>query len=97
MQNGPTVALMDAASAKPATTNSGALTGTLTRALAAATVTAIHALNAFARKLSLVTLVIKYKNTLNLLKIKNDKAKKAPKREAFLFAEKIEIVEVAVI
>jgi hypothetical protein len=61
MQNGPIVALMDAASAKPATTNSGALTGTLTRALAAAMVTAIHALNAFARKLSLATPVIKYK------------------------------------
>jgi hypothetical protein len=61
---------MDAASAKPATTNSSALTGTLTRALAAVTVTAIHALNAFARKLSLAAVVIKYKNTLNHLKIK---------------------------
>jgi hypothetical protein len=61
---------MDAASAKPATTNSSAMTGTLTLTLTAATVTVIHALNAFARKLSLATPVIKYKNTLNLLKIK---------------------------
>ena len=59
MQNGPTVALMDAASAKPATTNSGALTGTLTRALLAAAVTAKYALNAFARKSLLAAAVIK--------------------------------------
>ena len=69
-QKCPIVALMDAASAKPATTNSGALTGTLTQALTAASVNARYALNVIARK-SLLAPVIKYKNTLyNALKLK---------------------------
>jgi len=70
MHLGPIVSLMGAASAKPATPHLHALTGTLTHTLAAVMATVIHALTAFARKLSLVAVVIKYKNTLNLLKTK---------------------------
>ena len=90
MLNGPTVALMDAASAKLATPNSGALTGTLTRALLAAAVTAIHALNAFAKKFLLAAAVIKIQkiSLTSLKQNKNDKTKKPLKRVAFLFAEK---------
>lgn len=70
MLNGPIVALMDAASAKPAIPNSGALTGILTHTLTAVAGTVIHALNAFARKSSLAAVIKIQKNTLNSLKTK---------------------------
>ena len=92
MHRGPIVSLMGAASVPPATPHLHALTGTWTRMLAAVMVTVIHALDAFAKKLPLVAVVIKYKNTFILpyKKIKTPNKKRLEKG-LFCLQKKIEM------